>query len=169
MPTSAQSISRNAVMFRALSTDPPSHGINSRCAAGWFLYMWSNDSCSAGSEGTKITLKKKRKKKSDLLSTLKVKRWEKYSAAFSPSAKSWQKGALYFFKDPDSAYKEWISCNKFVFYTVSRRNNPILICLLRASTSFPLLIMDVWDLNTGKIMVVWRWSRQWQQGTSHSQ
>lgn len=59
MPTSAQSISRNAVMFRALSTDPHSHGINSRCAAGWFLCMWSNDSCSAGSEGTKIILKKK--------------------------------------------------------------------------------------------------------------
>lgn len=32
-----------------------------------------------------------------------------------------------------------------------------------------LLIMDVWDLITGKIMVVWRGSRQWKQGPSHSQ
>lgn len=100
---------------------------------------------------------------------MKVKRQEKDGATFSPSAISWQKEEPYFSRDPDGAHKEWFSRNTFAFYTVSGRNNPTLICLLTVSTSFPLFIMDEWDWNTGKIMVVWRGRRQWKQGTFHSQ
>lgn len=80
----------------------------------------------------------------------------KRCAAFSPAARSWQKEQLNFFKDTDGVCKEWFSSNTFIFHTVCRRNDPVLICLLRTSTSFPLWIVDVWDFNTGKIMVVWR-------------
>lgn len=80
----------------------------------------------------------------------------KRCATFSPAAKSWQRKQLYFFKDTDGVCKEWFSSNTFVFHTACRRNDPILISLLRTSTLFPLLIVDVWDFSTGKIMVVWR-------------
>lgn len=80
----------------------------------------------------------------------------KRCAAFSPISKSWQSEQLNSFKDTDGVCKEWFSSNTFIFHTVCRRNDPILICLLRTSTSLPLLIVDVWDFSTGKIMVVWR-------------
>lgn len=89
----------------------------------------------------------------------------KRCAAFSSAAKSWQRDesfsrVLMVLAKSDSAATHTSS-------TLSVGG--IILCLLRASTSFSLLIMDAWDLNTGKIMVLWRRSRQWRHGASHIQ
>lgn len=128
--------------------------------------MQGTDNHSTGSEGTKIVLRKK----SQIYFLQWKLRGKNRMVLFSPLLPYLgRKKSHAFFRDPDGAHKEWFSHNTFVFSTVSRRNNPTLTCLLRVSTSFPLLITDVWDWNTGKIMVVWGGRRQGKQGTFHTQ
>lgn len=97
-----------------------------------------------------------RKKKSNLLYTLEVKGWER-DVLLSPLLPNLGRGMSTFSRflmvlaKSDSAATHTSS-------TLSVGG--IILCLLRASASFPLLIMDAWDLNTGKIMVLWRRSRQ---------